>query len=499
MVSTAILLPALAILLVSALLFHTQLRSKGSEPPLIKGYLPFLGVAINFLTDPGPFLAKLRQTKGWIYTVYVAGRKMTVVSDPIYGMKQVWTQGRVFSALDFFTFLNKQLFVYTDAINYNPAFQNALRTCVVKILSDKSKMAVIGHDLRQIYRSFLDEKSGFCEDSEVVELYQFGRYKMYAASAMSLFGPSFPVEELYRDYVGFEDNMMTFIRQTPYIFNPAGYKARARVLDRLGKFFIDQNQSENSTELLRGLIAEFTKPEFSYTNQEDFAGYFLSIMFATKSNSVPAAFWYLTYVIGDPELKTEIVELIVKHYIKDKKDFDWDALYADQLLVSCFKETARLTANITSGRYITRDAVIKIADPLHPVESGKPNTKDYYVHKGDSILMISNLVHWDPEAYPKPMKWIGKRFLPENDGVLAKHTEEWRSYVPWGGGGHMCPGRSLALIEAITQVVYVLWYFETEPVSELPELVIKDKYGGGVLRPDRPFNVKFTRRSSPLA
>ncbi|KAK9333369.1 cytochrome P450 [Lipomyces starkeyi] len=499
MVILSLILPSLLFVLSALYIFHIQLRSVGAEPPLVKGRIPILGVALKFLYEPGAFLEALRKKKGWIYTLYVGGRKMTFVSDPVIGMKQVWTQHRNFSAQVFFTFLNKELFKYSDAINYDKGFQEALRLKFLQVFSNKSNLASIVETLRGTYKGFVDETSGFCETEEVIDLYNFARYKMYSASAIAVFGPSFPVEEMYKDYITFEDSLMSFIRKTPRFLNLSGYKARDRVLELIGDFFMNEEKVAESSVLVRGLCEEFKKAEYRHTRPVDFAGYFLSIVFASKSNSVPAAFWYIAHIVSDPELKAEIERIIAANYNNESGSFDWDALFADKVLVSCFKETTRLVSNATSGRAITRDTMLKVADPLHHGADGKEIVREYFLHKGDSVLMIGNLVHWDPEAYPEPMKWIGKRFLDENRGKLVKHEDEWRSYVPWGGGGHMCPGRHLALIEAVVQCVYILWYFDVEPIDKVPKMFIKDKYGSGVVRPEDSFNVRFKRRIVPLA
>ncbi|KAK9427178.1 cytochrome P450 [Lipomyces doorenjongii] len=498
MMDPALITSSLLVVLAALSIFHLQLRSIGSEPPLIKGRIPILGVAFEWFYEPGAFLESIRKRKGWIYTLYMAGRKMTVVSDPVIGITQVLTQGRVFNAPIFFAFLNKQLFGFSDATMDDNRFRDALNTKLVQLLSNKSKMSQIVELLTATYRGFVDETSGFCQREEVIDLYNFARYNMYTASATALFGPSFPIQKTFEPYIVFEENLLSYIRKVPRFLNPSGYNARDRTLEIIGQFFTDDEKVAKSSELVRELREVFQRPEYGYTRPEDFAGYFLSIVFASKSNSVPAAFWYIAHIVSDVELKTEVENIIAANYNKATGSFDWDELCRDELLVSCFKETARLVSNVTSGRYVTQDTILKVADPLNTGSDWKKSVKEYELHKGDSVLVIGNLIHWDPQAYPEPMRWIGKRFLEENKGKLVMHADEWRSYLPWGGGGHMCPGRHLALVEAVVQCVYILWYFDVEPIDKLPSMFIKHKYGTGVIRPDKPFNVTFKRRTIPL-
>ncbi|KAK9246647.1 cytochrome P450 [Lipomyces tetrasporus] len=209
----------------------------------------------------------------------------------------------------------------------------------------------------------------------------------------------------------------------------------------------------------------------THKSSADFAGYFFAIIFASKSNSVPAAFWVLANIVADAGLKAEIERIIATHYDPESDEFEWTALMEDPLIMSCFKETLRLNTNILSGRLVTHDLTLKVAN------QSEDDSKN---------------------VYPDPMKWIGKRFLDENKGVLIRNADKWRSYAPWGGGGHICPGRHLAVYEAVIQLVYTLAQFDVEPIEDLPAPIIGDRYGAGMLKPERGYRVKFTRRKAPL-
>ncbi|KAK7203062.1 cytochrome P450 [Myxozyma melibiosi] len=503
-------LVSILFILAPVFLYHNvALRSTSAEPPLIKGRLPFIGVALNFVSDPQPLLEKMRAKLGWIYTLYLGGRRMTIVSDPVLGIRQVYSQGRIFDAGEFFRYLNIKLFNYTERINSNSEFQEALVRHVITYLSSPANIDAIAKDLQAEYRVLVDENSPFCNDDytlqngTTVDLYGFARKTMYVSAAYAVFGKSFPADSLYRNYINFEDSLLRFIKGYPYVFNRSGQDARKAVLADLGDFFIDQEKASRSSPFITGISALFDK--FGYMTREDLSGYFLSIVFASKSNSIPIAFWYLAFIVHDPEFKAEIIELIKKNYVKETKDFDWKALYSDPLLNSAFKETTRLASNITSGRAITRDAMIKVAD-----SKDRTKSKEYYLRKGDSVLILSSLTHWDPDAFPDPMAWHARRFLPDSSSssnplVPHEHADkdtkepQWRAYIPWGGGGHMCPGRHLAIVEAVTQLVYMLWYFDIEPVSKtVPKMKVGENYGGGVLKPASAYTVKIRRRSEPL-
>ena len=53
------------------------------EPPFISGWLPVLGVAVDYGKNALQYLREKRKIHGDVFTLYVAGKRMTFVLDPI--------------------------------------------------------------------------------------------------------------------------------------------------------------------------------------------------------------------------------------------------------------------------------------------------------------------------------------------------------------------------------------------------------------------------------
>ncbi|KAK9364818.1 cytochrome P450 [Lipomyces kononenkoae] len=482
----------LAILASGIILQHLLLGATSDEPPFIKGPIPFLGSALSFARDPQPLLHHLQKKYGWIFTVYVAGQRITILSDPIFGNRQVWNDSTSVSMPIFTKFISETLFKFTKSMTNDFEFQEKLTKKVISILNSKPLLAGIVQTYKMTYLSQVDATSRYANcDGDVIDLYEYSRRNVYYSSARALFGSGFPFDKIYLPYIRFEDDITKFVKKYPKFLNREGYNARQNVLDELGSFFIDPSRVAQSSVLVQSLYEMFTKS--THNSPADMSGFFFAIIFASKSNSVPAAFWMLANIVADAELKAEVESIIARHYDPKSDDFDWTALVEDPLIVSCFKETVRLNANVISGRHVTQDFDVKVAN------QSDHQATEYRLRKGSAVMMSVNMLHWNSEVYPDPMKWIGKRFLDENKGVLVRHADKWRTtYAPWGGGGHMCPGRFLAIYEAVIQVVYTLARFDVEPIEDIPAPVIGDRYGGGVFKAERPYRVKFTRRKSPL-
>ena len=82
--SFELLQPALFLVgfLVIALLSLNFLAAKNVKyPPVIKGWIPWLGCAIDFGKAPLNFIRKSTEEHGVIFTVYAAGQRMTFLTD----------------------------------------------------------------------------------------------------------------------------------------------------------------------------------------------------------------------------------------------------------------------------------------------------------------------------------------------------------------------------------------------------------------------------------
>lgn len=53
---------------------------RAGEPPLIKGWIPFLGKALEFGRDPYVFLQEQKKKSGDVFTVLIAGAYLWVES-----------------------------------------------------------------------------------------------------------------------------------------------------------------------------------------------------------------------------------------------------------------------------------------------------------------------------------------------------------------------------------------------------------------------------------
>ncbi|KAK9365063.1 hypothetical protein V1509DRAFT_423886 [Lipomyces kononenkoae] len=83
------------------LLQRILLSATPDEPPLVKGVIPFLGSTLAFIRNPQELLQDLQEKYGQAFTIYLAGNRLTVLTDTIVGIPQKFRNSRSLSFLEF--------------------------------------------------------------------------------------------------------------------------------------------------------------------------------------------------------------------------------------------------------------------------------------------------------------------------------------------------------------------------------------------------------------
>ena len=58
------------------------LARKSNQPPIVTGWLPWIGCAIDFGKTPLEFIRRARDQHGSVFTLHAAGQRMTFLTDP---------------------------------------------------------------------------------------------------------------------------------------------------------------------------------------------------------------------------------------------------------------------------------------------------------------------------------------------------------------------------------------------------------------------------------
>ncbi|KAJ3941177.1 uncharacterized protein N0V96_009055 [Colletotrichum fioriniae] len=161
----------------------------------------------------------------------------------------------------------------------------------------------------------------------------------------------------------------------------------------------------------------------------------------------------------------EVTEALREEILRETRD-GWKSstLYNLRLLDSVLKETLRLKpiASVALGRRVMEDDV-KLSDgTVLPKTTG---------------VAVSSANMWDPEIYPNPKTFDGRRFLRMREGGNNEHNAQLASVSPehmgFGLGSHTCPGRFFGASSAKLIMSHILLEYEFKLADDVDKSTVE--------------------------
>ena len=480
-------LTALAVVYV-AWLAWVNVRWPG-EPPLITGYVPFLGVALTYAADSVAYLRQLRQRFGDVFTLYIAGQRMHFVLNP-RDVPKILRRGK--RDLQFGPIgweIGTKAFQYSTATE-NDEMEKWVHDWYIKTLRGEALDPLTVRFQQELTRklSAMAGSDGWSRDGN---LWDFNYELMFDAAAITMFGKGLPLREAMRDFETFDAKFPLIVGGAPDFQVADSRKACARI----AALMVDQgDRRATASTFITGREDKFREAKLPGDDRERLH---VTMMWAIMGNTIPAAFWALWFVYSDPDvvaaLRAEIrsavreIEGCAKWEIGDPLPklgrHEMDRFVA---LESAALEAMRLAANSTTIRRVMRNTTLEL-------ESGT-----FKVRRGDAVMVAPAIWHVDANLHRAPDSFVWDRFLerPESDSKATARGARIRNsfalgdakirkdiaIMPFGGGVSMCPGRYFAINEIKSLLVSTLSAFDLE-VRGNPT-VSKSRVGLGIQHVD---------------
>uniref|UniRef100_A0A672I302 Cytochrome P450, family 7, subfamily B, polypeptide 1 n=1 Tax=Salarias fasciatus TaxID=181472 RepID=A0A672I302_SALFA len=433
-----------------------------NEPPLIKGWIPFLGKALEFRKDSLKFLLEQKRKHGDIFTVRMAGKDVTFVMDSsLY--PYIIKHGR---QLDFHKFSDK---VSPATFGYQPVHSKLHPGLKEQI--HRSFKLLQGDNLTPLTESMMGNLMLVFRHDHLGHsgwrsgcMYQFCLSVMFEATLLTLFGRPAAARRrtgtnaLMDDFVKFDNKFPHLITEVP-IWLLGGTRA---VRQKLINYFLPDRMSHltNMSEFIRMRMEVFD----NYENLRDVdkGAYHFAMLWAALGNTVPATFWAMYYLVSHPEalqvVRQEIQEVLSLSGVEFSSDTNVK-LHREQLdklrcLESAIKESLRLSSASLNVRMALEDFSLRLGE-----------SRSFAIRKGDAIAMYPRTTHLDPEIYEEPKKFRFDRYV--HNGAektdFYKDDQKLKYYlIPFGSGVSMCPGRHFAINEIKQFLSLLLLYFDLQ-------------------------------------
>ncbi|XP_063281747.1 prostacyclin synthase [Pelobates fuscus] len=499
------MLPAIAILLtclLCALLYVSLFRRtrRPHEPPLDRGFIPWLGHALEFGKDAAKFLSRMKEKHGDIFTVQVAGRFITVLLDPNSYDAVVWESQ---SRLDFGKYA-KVLMERMFDVNL-PNYDMTAEKAVLKIHLQNTNLPSLTKSMFYNLNNILGDKMSSAAEWKEEGLFDFTYNVMLRAGYLTLFGSESDQsnshrntadiqhsEEVYKEFRKLDQLLMKAARN---MLSAEQKKDSASAKSRLWKLLDSEKLKRKAMK--SGWIESYQRHLEDARVTPDMQSKAMVLqLWATQGNAGPAAFWMLLFLLKHPKAMTSVQEELEKVFksngrtIKRMEDVSQEILDSTIVFDSVLNESLRLTAAPFITREVLLDMSLKLADG-----------REYRLRNGDRLCLFPYVSpQMDPEIHQQPQKFQYDRFLNADrsgkkdfykNGKKVKHPS-----MPWGAGSNVCTGRFHAVNSIKLFVFLLFFYFEfklNNPKDNMPQFD-RSRYGFGVLHPDSDIVFRYRKR-----
>uniref|UniRef100_A0A672ID12 Prostacyclin synthase n=1 Tax=Salarias fasciatus TaxID=181472 RepID=A0A672ID12_SALFA len=473
---------SLLIGLLILVLFYARRRQK-NEPPLDKGFLPWLGHALEFGKDAAKFLRRMKEKHGDIFTVRVAGKYVTVLLDP-NSFDSVVNDT---VCLDFSRIRN-QLIKTVFGLQLPGTSPTSERKWMERHFQGLNLFKLSASMNVHLQNLLLSNNT----NSSLSEWRQDGLFDLcysllFRAGYLTLFDSRDDPAAVYREFRKF-DELLSKLARNLLKQGKLTQCCKCRLWELLSPGWLSEELDSWQQSYYRFLQEERIDAEMQ--NRA-----LLLQLWTTQCNAGPAAFWLLGYLLTHPEamkaVKSEIRGLsTLQDTPLQHPSISLLEAHCTPVLDSVLSETLRLTAAVMISREVVQDKILHMADG-----------QEYLLRRGDRVCLFPLLSpQMDPQIHQEPQIFKYNRFLNEDMTVkdhFYKNGKRLKYYtMPWGAGKNSCVGKEFA-VAAIKQFVFLLLtHLDLElcdPEAKVPP-VNSSRYGFGILQPDGDLQVRYRLR-----
>lgn len=437
------------VIIIYFLIRHYQLtKCKKGEVSLLPTTIPYLGVVLELGQRPIEFLIECSKKTTEIFGILIAGQRFFIITCP-HSTLAVIQSSKDLSIFESHKPVMLNLFnISEDITTCKDCDYDLLRKWFsTYLLNDKSldllckRMMVKFSDIYRLLVTNrlkqpenheknpekLQDNQGNQENQEeatVLPLYDFISRFIFHIAVGAIYNHSInnspeKCDLLYDAFKQLDKVTAICVAGLPIKYLPDAFKSLKYIQD------ITNPLNHDLSELLQRRCEYFDELSLNNPAFKDNNGVLNSpIFWASVSNSMPATFWLLFYVLQNEnlinQLRNEIMNIIPNYerfydssFLLDDSKVKEEIITIEQLnnlilIDACLTETLRLKSGSFIVRTVTKD---NVEVQLH---SGNK----YKFRKGDQLALFPSIFHYDEEIYPNPNEFNPFRFVLSNDSPL---------------------------------------------------------------------------------
>ncbi|KAI1089123.1 cytochrome P450 [Rostrohypoxylon terebratum] len=521
--SLFVLLPAV-VLTVSTMSFKTTTNQNNGQRqiPTVPYMIPFLYHAGPLIRSPVQFITNTLENYGWQRPLRVRAGWLgfTIIANPSYiqtvfkSSKQLTSKPAVLLSLKYL--LNSP----ASSISFYAADNSGIASVPRKGSNIEHHNRIhfhqahtvqeflSGQHLTHLGNRYLDTlqrnlsslfSTGSSDWIEYPDLYHFLQTHAMRSAVETVMGSKiFEMSPtLIDDFWEFDGSVPRLLRGFPRWLMPGPYKARDRLHDAIKKWHAyahahsDCSKTSNEdpewepyfgSKLIRARQNYLLKME--PINADARASEDVGLMMASNGNAVPSIFWLIYEALRDQDLQKRMLAEVTSCTGSEKLDIT--KLTSQPLLQSVYAEVLRLRIAIGMTRVSETESF---------------NLDGYQIQEGEPLVIFSRPAAFNQEVWARvgrpaserePLdEFYAERFLvPKGSSTGSGHQQKQEqehktnpstmtapassneyefsldglagSWIPYGGGQRMCPGRHLAKGEMIGTFAVLFTQYDIE-------------------------------------
>lgn len=486
-------------------------QRRPGEPPLDKGFIPWLGHVLEFRRNTLKFLERMKKKHGSVFTVQLGGFYITFLQDPLSLGAFVKESREKLNFNKFAAHLLRRVFGYEviepDHQILQLSSNKHLKGDGLEVMTQSMMSNLQNLMLHNISSAADQSEPAWIEDA----LFAYCYNVVFRAGYLSLYGnepfSSKRTEEkaMEKDRAESEAIFQEF-RKYDQLFPNLAYgvlppKKRLEA-ERLLEFFWEalSLQKVKAKDNISGWVWDVQQAKEQAGMKESMINrYMLVLLWASQGNTGPSSFWLLLFLMKHPEAMTAVkeeIDTVVKESGQEIQrggpliSLTREMLTKTPILDSVVEEVLRLTAAPLLTRAVLQDMTLKMADG-----------QKFFIRQGDRVALFPySAVQIDPDIHPEPHSFKYDRFLnpdktKKTDFYKAGNKVKYYT-MPWGAGVSMCPGRFFATSELKQFAFLMLLYFEIElknPDEKIPEYDYR-RWGFGTMQPSSDVRFRYRLR-----
>jgi cytochrome P450 len=458
------------------------------EPKLLKPWIPGIGHIIGMMWNQSAYYTWLhKQARMPIATLPFLGGKVYAIWDPTLIASSIRQKTLSFEPMAV-EFVQKMLGM--DDKYYNIFRDTPERGSVCPEFFDALHWSVQGDHLHRMNAKALNYLSGRFEELagpapiKIDNFYYYLRELITLATTTALLGDANPflTNDKLSHHMWVWETAIPSMMMIPHhsVTNAEAFKSREILQDALREYYEAKSDlDESAATVTRARAAVLRKWQLP---DAQIARFEASLVQLSTSNTIPTTFWMILNIFTRPEVLAK-VRKEASNLVQRSEDGKTATIQVSRfeeecpVLVSCYRETMRLANHALVVRMVLKDTTIS---------DGKGG--QYLLKEGCNVQIPAGFSHRDEDTWgPDAGEFDAERFTNRQQKLASQPQIEKakrNSYIPFGGGKHLCPGRNFAYAEILgVAASFVLAFDITTPEGKMltrPEMISPSLIAGAL-------------------